>query len=139
MKEITVLVPNKIGVLAEVTDELGKNGVNIVSISAMGIGDVGVIRLITSDERSAMNILTKYIATKKERYEVKLADVIIVSIPDKAGELAKICKRLSKLGINIETVYLLKREAGIAELIIRPEKVDEALRELKAAGVKVRL
>lgn len=139
MKEITVIVPNKVGVLAEVADELGRNGINIVSISAMGIGETGVIRLITSDERSAMNVLTRYTATKRDHYEVRMADAMIVSIPDKPGELAKICKRMAKLGINIETVYLLKREGGTADLVVRPERLEDALRELKIAGVKARL
>jgi len=139
MKEITVLVPNKVGALAEVADELGSNGINIVSISAMGVGDKGIIRLITSDERSAMNVLTKYTATKRDHYELRMGDAVIVSIPDRPGELSKICKKIAKLGINIETVYQMKKEGGVTDLVIKPEKVEEALKALKANGVKARL
>lgn len=139
MKEITVIVPNKVGALAEVAEELGSNGINIISISAMGVGDTGVIRLITSDERSAMNVLTKYTATKRDHYEVRMADAIVVSIHDRPGELSKICKKIAKLGVNIETVYQMKKEGGMTDLVIKPERVEEALKALKEAGIKARL
>lgn len=135
MKEVTVIVPNKVGALAEIAEVLGGQGINIIALSAQGFGDKGVIRLITNDERSAVNALTKYISTKKNTYEVRLNDVLVVTLQNRPGELAKICKKIAKAGINIESVYLLKGEKGIGELVIRPEKIEEALSVLKENNI----
>ena len=138
MKEITVIVPNRIGALAEVTDQLGKNGINIKSLSVQGIGDHGVLRFLTSDELTAMTVLTRYIHGKSE-YEVRLNDVMTVNLPDRPGELAKLTKRISKIGVNIESVYQIGSANGTTELVIRPEELDPVVEELRRQGVKVRV
>ena len=138
MKEITVIVPNEVGALAEIADVLGSNGINIISISAVGLGEKGIIRLITSDEKSSINVLTKYMAEKKGRYEMKVGDVIVVKLVDRPGELAKVCKKLAKANINLEAVYLLRERGGV-EVVIKPEKMEVAVKELKKVGVEFRI
>jgi hypothetical protein len=138
LKEITVIVPNKVGALAEVADVLGSNGINIISISAVGIGEKGIIRLITSDEKSSINVLTKYIAEKKGSYELKVGDVIVVELADKPGELAKVCKKLAKANINLEAVYLLRGRNGV-EAVIKPEEIETAIKELKKVGMEFKI
>jgi hypothetical protein len=138
LKEITVIVPNKVGALAEVADVLGSNGINIVSISAVGLGEKGIIRLITSDEKSSINVLTKYVAEKKGNYEIRIGDVIIVKLADRPGELAKVCKKLARANINLEAVYLLRERNGV-EVVIKPEEIETAIKELKRVGVEFRV
>ncbi|MEM2175382.1 MAG: ACT domain-containing protein [Candidatus Micrarchaeia archaeon] len=139
MKEITVFVPNKVGALAEVAEVLGENGINIISVSAVGIGEKGVIRLITSDEKSAINVLAKYLATKTGGgYEMKIGDVIIVKLVDRPGELAKVCRKLARANINLEAVYLLREKDGV-EVAIKPEKLETAIKELKKVGIEFRV
>ena len=139
MKEVTVIVPNRVGALAEVAEELGKNGVNITSLSVQGLGEHGVLRFITSDEQTAMTVLTKYIGGKKNTYEVRLNDVLTVKLPDRPGELAKLAKRISKIGVNIESVYQIGSEKGSTELVVRPEELDPVVEELKRQGFKVKV
>lgn len=139
MKEVTVIVPNKVGALAEVADELGKNGINIVSLSAQGLGEHGVLRFLTSDEHTAVTVLTKYIGGKKNTYEVRLNDVFTVKLPDRPGELAKLTKRITKTGVSIESVYQVGSEQGVVELVIRPEAMEPVVDELKKQGVKVKI
>ncbi len=139
MKEVTLIVPNKVGVLAEVADVLGNNGINITSISAQGFANNGIIRLITSDEKSAVHALTKYIKGKGNDYEIRLGDVLTVTIPDKPGELSKVVKRITRLGINIESVYQIRQYAGKTDMVIKPERIEEAVSELKRQGIKVKV
>ena len=137
MKEITVLVPNKVGALAEVTEVLGNQGVNIISIAAQGFRDVGVIRLITSDEMSAMNALKKFVATRGgEGYSVSMSDVLIIPVEDRPGELAKISKRIARAWINIECVYQLRRKDKIVELILKTEDIEKTKKALKSERIK---
>jgi len=139
VKEVSLIVPNKVGVLAEVTEVLGNNGVNIISISAQGLEEHGIIRLITSDEKSAVHVLTKYIKGKGSEYELRLGDVMMVILPDKPGELSKIVKRISRLGINIESVYQIGQHGGKVDIVLKPERIQEAISELKRQGVKVKV
>ena len=138
MKEITVIVPNKIGALADVTEALGNNGINIESIAAQGFRDQGVIRIITSDEKSAMHVLTKMSAVKEGEYEIKIGDVIIISMPDRPGELAKIARKIARAGLNLESVYQLKKDHEV-QLVIKPEKLEDAAAALRKNGVNVKV
>jgi hypothetical protein len=73
----------------------------------------------------------------KKGLDVRLSDVLIVTIPDRPGELSKIVKKISHAGINIEGVYQLKKDKGIAEIVIKPENIDEALAVLRENNVRV--
>lgn len=137
MKEITILTPNKIGALTDVAEALGNSGINIESVSAQGFRDMGVIRIITSDEKSAMHALTKMAATK-EGYEIKLGDVMVVTMPDRPGELAKISKKISRAGINIECLYQIKSDHEV-QVVIKPEKMEDAAAALRKNGVNVKI
>ena len=137
MKEVTVFVPNKVGALADITEALGNNGVNIESISAQGFKDMGVIRIITSDEKSAMHALTKMAATK-EGFEIKMGEVMVVTIPDKPGELAKIARKIARSGINLECIYQLKKNQDV-QLVLKPENFEEAAAALRKNGVNIKI
>ena len=137
MKEITVLVPNKVGALADVTEALGNNGVNIESISAQGFGNQGVIRIITSDEKSAMHALTK-MAASKEGYEIKMGEVLTITMADKPGELAKIARKISRAGVNLECIYQLRKDHEV-QLVIKPENLIEAAAALKKGGLEFKI
>ena len=138
MKEITIIVPNKIGALADVAEALGNNGVNIESIAAQGFRDAGVIRIITSDETSAMHALMKIAAVKEGEYEIKMGDVMMITIPNRPGELGKIARKIARAGINLESVYQLKSDHEV-QMVVKPEKLDEAAAALKKNGVRVKL
>ena len=138
MKEITVIVPNKVGALAEIAEVLGNNGINIESISAQGFGDVGVIRLITSDVNSAVNALEKFTASK-EGYEVRSSDVITITLIDRPGELAKVARKIARAGVNLECVYQLKKDGGEMQLVIKPEDIEKTVEALRSEGIKFRV
>jgi len=55
-----------------------------------------------------------------------LKDVIVVSLPDKPGELAKVTKRLAMAGINVDSIYILGRERGITELVLTVDDPKKA-------------
>ncbi|MFH1470474.1 MAG: ACT domain-containing protein [Candidatus Micrarchaeota archaeon] len=115
MRELTIVTENKVGALADICEALGNNGINISSISAHGYRDKGVVRLVTSDEKSARNALEKL------GVNVTVGDLLIVTIPDKPGELAKLTRKLSNSGVNIDGIYLLGKANGNLEVGISAE------------------
>ncbi|MFH1285897.1 MAG: ACT domain-containing protein [Candidatus Micrarchaeota archaeon] len=125
MKQLTIRMENKVGELARVCEVLGSAGVNLRSISAQGEGSEGVVRLITEDEKTAMNTL------KKNGFNAIASDTVILSLTDKPGELAKATKRLASAGVNIHSVYLLGKEGGKADLVITADNLAAAMSALR--------
>jgi hypothetical protein len=123
MKQITVIIENKIGALASITEILGKSGINIVSISAQGFENTGIVRILTPDIVTATNELSK------AGFNAIVSDVIILKMLDKPGELFKTTKKLSKDGVNIRSVYIIgKDNEGRTEVVIDPEDYSRALK-----------
>jgi len=125
MKQITVLVENNVGALADVLDALGNVGVNLQSISAQGEGQKGVIRFITRDEISSSQAL------KKAGFNIMVGDVVTTTVKDRPGELAKVVRRLADRRVNIECIYLLSRGAEGAEVAIKTDNMAEAVKVLR--------
>ena len=138
MKEITIVAPNEVGALAEIATVLGNNGINIDSISAQGFGEVGIIRLITSDVNSAMKVLERF-AASKEGYDVSSSDVISISLHDKPGELGKITRMIARAGVNLECIYQLKRYEGKTELVVKTTDIDKTIEALKSEGIEFKV
>lgn len=125
MKQITVIIENKIGALASVTDILGKSGVNIVSISAQGFENTGIIRILTPDVVTATNELSK------SGFNAVVTDVIILKMLDKPGELSKATRKLSRDGVHVRSVYIIGKDSeGRTEVVIDPEDYKRALKAL---------
>ena len=124
MKQITVVVADKVGVLAELSYLLGKAHVNIEAISAEVQGGKSVINLVVSDERKAEAIL------KSNGYHVLAGEMLVVKVKDAPGALSDISKKLQKARINIESIYLLTRGDGYsldALMVDKPKKAKKVL------------
>ncbi|MFA5929761.1 MAG: ACT domain-containing protein [Candidatus Micrarchaeia archaeon] len=126
MKQITVVVADKVGVLAELSYLLGKAHVNIEAISAEVQGGKSVINLVVSDEKKAEMIL------KSNGYHVLSGEMLVVKVKDAPGALSEISKKLQKAKINIESIYLLTRGEGHsldALMVDKPKKAKKVLSE----------
>lgn len=125
MEQITVMVENRPGALADVCEILGRNGINIRAISAESLGEGGIIRLITEDAESAKRAL------QGAWYKFIVSEVLPIKLPDKPGELAKVARKLANARINVECIYILGREKGTTEIALKVDKLEEARKILK--------
>ncbi|MFA5105452.1 MAG: ACT domain-containing protein [Candidatus Micrarchaeia archaeon] len=125
MEEITVITENKVGILADICELLGSNGINVESISAQGIGDSGVVRIITGDTTSAAKALSK------GGYRFSTSDVLVVKVNDVPGELGKVARRIARGNVGIECIYLLSKQKGVMELAIKADNLAKARNALK--------
>jgi len=117
MKEITVIASNEVGSLAAVAEALGAVGVNIEAISAYGRDGDAVFRIITNDYATAIKSLSKVPTVKK----VSEADVLVVKLINRPGELGKITRKLANKGVNLESLYIVSRKQDFTEVAIKPE------------------
>ncbi|VVC72033.1 ACT domain protein [uncultured archaeon] len=126
MKEISVIAKNRVGAFADVAEALGKVGVNIKTVMVNGSGETAVIRLITEDDVSAKNAL------EKAGMNPRVSEILLLSMRDRPGELAKIVRKLALAGVDLESVYIAGRTAsGDVEVAIKPDNFGKAASALK--------
>lgn len=133
IKQISVLLENEPGRLAEVSDLLGKEGINIRAVTVADTADFGIIRFIVDDPAKAFQVL------ESNGFPVKEKEVIAVEAPDHPGGLAAVLKPLNEANINVEYLYtfLEHRADKNAILIIRPNKIKEAIEALQKNWFRV--
>ena len=119
---------NKSGRLTEVTEALGRAGVNLSAMSIADNSDFGILRCIVSDPDKAYRVL------KDEHFAVKITDVIGFTCPNTSGSLAVVLKYLSDRGVFIEYMYSFAN-GNVANIVIRPTDLESCERILEEKKV----
>ncbi|MDD5337650.1 MAG: ACT domain-containing protein [Candidatus ainarchaeum sp.] len=130
MKEITIRAVNKVGALADVAELLGGLGVNIEAISAYSAENEAIFRILTNDSKTAMKHLMKLPGLRLSE-----ADIIVLEMQNRPGELGKITRKLSNKGVNLESVYIVGKLSDITHVAIKPSS-DSFQKAKDALGVK---
>ncbi len=126
-KQLSIFLENKSGRLNEVTNILGKAGINLSAMSIAENSDFGILRCIVSDPDKAYQVL------KENHFAVKITDVIGFVCPNTSGSLAVVLNRLSEKGVFIEYMYSFAN-GNVAHVVIRPtnlEECDQILSDMK--------
>ncbi|ODS30843.1 MAG: hypothetical protein SCARUB_04053 [Candidatus Scalindua rubra] len=100
VKQLTILLENKPGSLANICSELATKGINILAMSVLDTIDSGLLRMVVSDSVGAKKTL------EESGFNVIETDVLSLEMTDKPGTLAEIAKQLYKARINIEYAYV---------------------------------
>ena len=128
-KQISVFVENSKGRLAEITDVIAKNNINICALSIADTTNFGILRIIVSDPDLCQKVLTD------AGFRVSITSVITLKITDRPGELAKALALLAEHEIAVEYIYAyITKEDSDAYIVLRIEKDVEAVELLKANG-----
>ena len=118
-KQISVVLENKSGRLAEVTRILGEGDINLRAMSIADTADFGILRLIADNSDRALKILDS------NNFTAKVTDVLAVEVPDKPGGLAQVMKVFSENDVNIEYLYVsLERNKDNAVIIFKVENIE---------------
>ncbi len=129
IKQISVFLENRSGRLWELTDALGKAGINMRALSIGEAADFGVVRMIVNNPDVAEKMLTD------AGFTVAETDVLAVEIPDVPGGLASVLGALKDSGINIEYAYAFVARSGEKAIVsLRVEDPAAGEKALRAAG-----
>lgn len=132
IKQISVFIENKSGRLAEVTQILGQNNIDISALSIADTTDFGILRLIVNNPDEAEKVL------RDNEYTVSSTNVIGIAVEDKPGGLSKALILLEKEGLGIEYMYaFVGKSADEALVILRVDEADKAIDVLVKGGIKV--
>jgi hypothetical protein len=99
LKQLSFTLPDRIGLLSEVTAFITAAKINIEAICVYGMGDEGHFMIITDNNAKAKKVVSNMGA------EVKTEDVIAVEVPNKIGQLQQTARKISDAGIDIFFVY----------------------------------
>ena len=102
--EIAVPLKNRPGQVAAVGAALGKAGVNVQGGSAYATGRTGVARMLFADK----DVARAKRALAAAGYRLRKSDVrkvVVASIANKPGTLARLTGKIAKAGINLDGLY----------------------------------
>lgn len=122
--QFSVRLKNDPGALADLAAALAENGIDIRAVGAGGVGSIGCAVLSTNNDEAAREVL------KRARYSFVEGEVLNVAVEDQPGSLARLTRRLADAGVNVESVLVLGRRQGKAELAVTVDDVDKARRLL---------
>ncbi|MEM0475755.1 MAG: ACT domain-containing protein [Candidatus Norongarragalinales archaeon] len=109
VKELTVVEKDRMGLLADVSEALGKARVNIQTIFVdVTRGGQAVIHIVLKPRIAAKAVK----ALRKSGFKVMDSNVLVVRTRDKPGELSKLCRLLADHGINVTNAFSISRAGG---------------------------
>ena len=123
MRQVVIAVPNRPGVIAEISSQLAAAGISIRNMQAGSVGAVGTITLQVDRHEDAVRIL------REAGFPVVGEDALIIRLRDEPGAIARIAGRFIGRQINIHSLHFVDRHNGDAliALVCEPR---EAAREL---------
>jgi hypothetical protein len=116
-KDITVILENRPGTLAEIGEALGKADINIDGMCGFPCEGRGVLHILVEDADAARSAL--------ENIGLKVTsqrDVLLLEAEDRPGALGEISRKIANANVNIDLIY----KATQTKLVIGVDKLEKA-------------
>jgi len=99
--DLTVILRNVPGTIADAGDAAGRAGVNIDGVGGFECGGEGVMHVLVQDADAARR------AFEGAGLEVRAErEVLVVDIDDRPGEMGRTMRRIADADVNVDLVYL---------------------------------
>ena len=127
VKQLSILLKNRPGTLADLCTHLTNEGINIVGFMVADTIDHAVIRMVVDEPLKATHLLGN------SGLLVVETDVLMVDLKNEPGQLAKLSTKLSDNSINLEYAYGgISMESSSGVLYLRPSNTHGAFELLEA-------
>lgn len=101
MKDLEIVLENKVGSLALMGETLGKNKISLEGGGVFQNGEVSIAHFLVEEPARAKVVLEE-VGIKM----IKISDVIIQKLrQDVSGQLGMFCRKLAEANVNILTQY----------------------------------
>ena len=132
IKQLSLFVENAPGSISKVCRVLKEHNLSISTLSLADTSEFGILRLLIKESDTAARVLTA------AGFVVKSADVLALTVPNRAGGLSEIFDILDRHNLSVEYMYAFTAgNADKAVIVFRFE--DPALALDKISGEKVEL
>ena len=130
--QLSVFVENRRGKLAEITEILASNEIDLRALSLVDSSEFGQLRMIASNPDVAYKVL------RDAGMMVRFNEVVAVGVPDEPGAFSKAARLIADVGVNLEYLYALaSRRDEQAVLIMRLDQPGEGIAALRKGGFRV--
>ena len=132
VKQISVFIENKEGRMKKAINTLANENINIRALSIADTTKYGILRLIVSDNKKAIEAL------EKDGFIVKENDVLIMAVPDKPDGLNSTLAIFEDKGINLDYIYaFVSSKTDEAIVVMRLKNMAKAMTILKDSDVNI--
>ncbi|MHA1144943.1 MAG: ACT domain-containing protein [Candidatus Helarchaeota archaeon] len=125
LTQISIFLPNRPGMLAEMTKFLQEKKINLQALTVADTVDYGILRIIVDKPKECSEIL------KEKNYLISETEVLAIEVPDRPGALHEIAKTLGDEKINIAYLYSFVAPQKKAIIVLRVDDSEEAKKILK--------
>jgi hypothetical protein len=99
-KDLTVILEDRPGTLADMGEILGKAGINIDGLCGFPCQGKGTIHILVEDAAAARRALEERgLEVRDER------EVLILEVEDRPGAFGDVTRRVANAGVNIDLAY----------------------------------
>jgi len=131
VRQISVFLENRAGQLAEITNVLAENGIDLRAISIAEAADYGVLRMIVDNAEKTAGVLLEH------GYIVSMTPVMVVAVPDRPNGLSPVLALLSEGNIDIEYMYaLFTKKEDVAYMVFRISDEEKFAKLLESHGMQ---
>ena len=125
-KQLSVMVENKHGALAELCSRLAEKAVNIVGVMVPEQAGVAPIRLVVNNSETAKKVLDGLALKYLEE------EVLAVQVSDRPGALGKLTRKIADHDLDVKYEYgSIQKGTGKATIIVAVSDVAAASKLVK--------
>ena len=125
MKQMTIVAPDRKGLVSEITELLAKGGFNLETLTANRVGRMGVILLSVDRYDEALATL------RDAGFPALTEDALVVKIKDEPGAVARLSSRLADAGVNVRSLRIIRRMEGEGLVAISADDMERARETVK--------
>ena len=126
-KQLSVMLENRRGALAEICSELAKVAVNILALMAPDQAGIAPIRLVVNSTEAARKVFDKLGLKYTEE------EVLAVHVSDRPGALGRLTRKLADHDIDVKYAYgsIVKNASKEALIVLAVSDVAAAAKLVK--------
>ena len=132
VKQVSIFLENETGRLADLTEILAENNVDLNAVTIAETGEYGILRCIVQNPEEAVAALSG------KGFMASITEVLAVAIENKPGAVNQVLQALADAGIGVKYIYSpIQSAKGEAAITMKTTDQKRAETILKNAGVKL--
>ncbi|HJN89358.1 MAG TPA: hypothetical protein QGG93_03410 [Verrucomicrobiota bacterium] len=120
MEQITIVTKDYNGLTADITSALGSNDINIESLDAKKIDDVGVVMLRVDQYDRAQHVLND------AGWNPITEDALLVRVKDEPGAIAHLAKRFQDADLHVSSMRIVQHHGDWGAISVCAEPLEKA-------------
>ena len=132
VRQVSIFLENETGRLADLTQILADNGIDLNAVTIAETGEYGILRCIVQNPEEAVAALAG------KGFMASISDVLTVAIDNVPGAVNKVLQLLADAGIGVKYIYSTIQSAkGEAAITMKTTDQQRAENILLKAGVRL--